>query len=195
MDKLDEFFRVRHNVIFERARFNQRNQLPAAEKYIAELYRLAENCKFGDFKDELIRDRLVVGILDQKTSQQLQMDPGLTVEKAKKTIRQKEAVQEQGRELQSGKNRSESLEELEKTIAELHASMDELKRNPGMQGRPRFKRCGGASQPRSVAGVAMTSIKVGRDALQQMPHVTSATGEVISVASASPRHGAGALLL
>jgi len=88
MKKFDEFFKVRHNVIFERARFNQRNQLPGetAEKYIAELYRLAENCKFDTLKDELIRDRLVVGILDKKTSQQLQMDPELTVEKAKKTI-------------------------------------------------------------------------------------------------------------
>ncbi len=39
MEKLDGFFKVRHNVIFERARFNMRNQLPgeAAEKYIAEL--------------------------------------------------------------------------------------------------------------------------------------------------------------
>ncbi len=88
---MDGFFKVRHNVIFERARFNMRNQLPgeAAEKYIAEL---ADNCNFGNFREELIRDRLVVGILNQKTSQQLQMDPALTVEKAKKTIRQREAV-------------------------------------------------------------------------------------------------------
>ncbi len=78
-------------MIVERAWFNMRNQLPgeAAEKFIVELYRLADNCKFGNFRDELIRDRLVVGILDQKTSQQLQMNP---VEKAKKTIRQREAV-------------------------------------------------------------------------------------------------------
>ena len=124
MEKFDGFFKVRHNVIFERARFNQRNQLAgeAAEKYIAELYRLAENCDYGTFKEELIRDRLVVGILDQKVSQQLQMDSTLTVEKAKKTIRQKEAVQEQGRELESERKGSNPLEELAKTIAELQAS-------------------------------------------------------------------------
>ena len=92
MEKLDEYFKVHHNVIFERARFNQRNQLPgeSAEKYIVEIYRLAENCKFGALKNELIRDRLVVGILDKKTSQQLQMDTELTIEKAKKTARQKD---------------------------------------------------------------------------------------------------------
>ncbi len=63
LKKFDELFRVRHNVIFESARFNQRNQLPgeSAEKYISELYHLAENCKYGAMKDELIRNRLVVG--------------------------------------------------------------------------------------------------------------------------------------
>ena len=64
----DKYFGVRHNVIFERARFNQRDQLPeeSVETYISELYRLAENCKCGAMKDELIRDQLVVGIRDRK---------------------------------------------------------------------------------------------------------------------------------
>ncbi len=41
VEKLDDYFKVRHNVIFERARFNQRNQMPgeSTEKYIAEIYR------------------------------------------------------------------------------------------------------------------------------------------------------------
>lgn len=174
MDKFDEFFKVRHNVIFERARFNQRNQLPgeAAEKYIADLYRLAENCNFGNFKDELIRDRLVVGIRDLKTSQQLQLDSTLTVEKAKKTIRQKEAVQEQGQELKSGKQ-SESLEELEKTIAELQASMDEIRRKPGGSGMrghwggPRMNRRGGASGAATSTNTAGTCSRCGYDQHQR----------------------------
>ena len=108
MRNFDAFFKVRHNVIFERDRFNQRNQLPgeSAEKYIAEVYRLAEYCNFGALKDELIRDRLVVGILDKKTSQHLQLDPDLTVDKAKTTIRQKEAVRDQGHELDKKPNES-----------------------------------------------------------------------------------------
>ena len=101
LEKLDGFFKVRRNVIFERARFNRRNQLgtESAEQYIMELYRLAESCNYGDFKDEMIRDRLVVGIRDAALSQQLQLDPELTLEKAKKKIRQREAVGEQQREL------------------------------------------------------------------------------------------------
>ena len=62
--KFENFFKVRRNVIFERARFNSRNQLEGetAEKYIMELYALADNCDYGEFRDEMIRDRLVVGI-------------------------------------------------------------------------------------------------------------------------------------
>lgn len=48
--------------------FNRHNQQQneTAEQYIIELYRLAEYCEYGDLRDEMIRDRLVVtvGICD-----------------------------------------------------------------------------------------------------------------------------------
>ena len=50
-------------------------------------------------KEELIRDRLVVGILDSGLSEKLQLDSNLDLEKAKKAIRLKEAVQESQRAL------------------------------------------------------------------------------------------------
>ena len=114
LEKLDGFFKVRRNVIFERARFNRRNQLEGetAEQYIMELYRLAESCNYGDLKDEMIRDRLVVGIRDAALSQQLQLDPELTLEKAKKKIRQREAVGEQQKELKGAAEAAISLEEV-----------------------------------------------------------------------------------
>ena len=95
--KFDAFFKVRQNVIFERAKFNKRVQLTSesAEQFITALYHLAETCNYQDMKAEMIRDRLVVGIRDQHLSQQLQMDPDLTLEKAKTRIRQKEAVGKQ----------------------------------------------------------------------------------------------------
>ncbi len=84
--KFNQFFQVRRNVIFERARFNQRDQLKdeTAEKYISALYGLVEHCHYGALKDEMIRDRLVVGIRDKKVSQQLQLDADLTLERTKK---------------------------------------------------------------------------------------------------------------
>ena len=81
-------------MIFERARFNQRNQNEGetAENYVTELYKLAEYCNYGEMRDETIRDRLIV---DAALSKSLQLDAELTLEKAKNKIRQQEAIGEQ----------------------------------------------------------------------------------------------------
>ena len=80
-----------------------------AEQYIMELYRLAESCDYGDLKDEMIRDRLVVGIWDAVLSQQLQLDADSMLETAKKKIRQREAVGKQSKKLKGATKRDISL--------------------------------------------------------------------------------------
>ena len=97
LEKFNEFFKVRKNVIFERARFNQRCQgeTETAEQFITSLYNLATDCEFGELKEQLIRDRIVVGIRDSSLSTKLQMDPNLTLENAKRLVRQQEAVRGQ----------------------------------------------------------------------------------------------------
>ena len=116
LSKFDAFFDVRKNVIYERARFNQRNQKEGetAEQYITVLYGLIETCNYSGLKEEILRDRLVVGIRDKKMSQKLQVMADLTLERAKKEIRQKEAVNEQQQELQAaGPGKSQpNLEEV-----------------------------------------------------------------------------------
>ena len=84
-------------MIFERARFNRRYQREGepVDTYIMELYKLTENCDYGALQAEMIRDRIVVGIRDEALSKRLQLDPDLTLEKAKKIVRQQEAVPEQ----------------------------------------------------------------------------------------------------
>ena len=100
VDKFDSFFKVRRNVIYERARNNRRDQMEGeSEKSITCLYSLVETCENGTLKEKMLRDRLVVGIRDLAMSQKLQMDAELTLEKAKKVIRQKEAVHEQQQQL------------------------------------------------------------------------------------------------
>ena len=96
MEKFDLYFAVRRNVI---ARFNRRvlHEGESAEVYISELYEPIEFCDYGNLKDEMLRDRLVVGIRDTSLSEKMQTDPALTLEKAKTMIRQREAVKEQRR--------------------------------------------------------------------------------------------------
>jgi len=53
-------------------------------------------------KAELIRDQLVVGLRNMALSEKLQMDSTLMLDKAKKLIRQQEAVHEQQDILREG---------------------------------------------------------------------------------------------
>ena len=111
LGKMDEYFKIRKNVIFERARFNRRTQRQGetAEEFITSLYSLAADCQYGNLRDEMIRDRLVVGILDTSLSERLQMNADLTLEKAKQIVRQREAVQKQQTILHRGEQPSETM--------------------------------------------------------------------------------------
>ena len=73
--KLISFFILCQNVILERARFNQCNQLKGemAKQFVMELYRLADSCEYENLKDDMIHNRLLVGICDNALSQQLQL--------------------------------------------------------------------------------------------------------------------------
>ena len=95
--KLDNFFIVKRNVIYERAKFNMRVQRvgESVDNFITDLFSLAEHCGFGDLHDELIRDRIVVGLSDKGLSEKLQLEADLTLEKAMTQARQKELVHHQ----------------------------------------------------------------------------------------------------
>ncbi len=61
--------------------FNQRIQEEgeAVDVFITALY---AQCTYGALKEEMIRDKIVVGIRDAGLSLKLQLDPDLTLHKA-----------------------------------------------------------------------------------------------------------------
>ena len=85
------------------------------DDFITDLHCLAESCTYGDLHTEMIRDRIVVGLLDDGLSQKMQLDPNLTLEKAVSMTRQSEADHKQqgvvrGTSHESGELESENLE-------------------------------------------------------------------------------------
>ncbi|PVD28147.1 hypothetical protein C0Q70_10732 [Pomacea canaliculata] len=96
LEKFDEYFVPKRNIIHERARFHARNQKPdeSIEEYIRDLYELAAKADVRD-KDEAIRDRLVLGILDRDLSERLQLKADLTLQDAILQARQYEQVKAQ----------------------------------------------------------------------------------------------------
>lgn len=95
--RLEDFFIIKRNVIFERAKFYLRSQQEneTVDVFITDLLNLAEHCNFGVLREELIRDRIVVGIRDKSLSEKLQLEANLTLDKAVNVARQKETVRKQ----------------------------------------------------------------------------------------------------
>ena len=89
-EKFDQHFIIKRNVIFERAKFNMRKQetSESVDAFITDLYCMSEHCEFGALREELIRDRIVVGLQDVKLSEKLQMDSSLTLQTAINKARQ-----------------------------------------------------------------------------------------------------------
>ncbi|UYV77599.1 hypothetical protein LAZ67_15001677 [Cordylochernes scorpioides] len=71
-----QYFIGRRNIIFDRAQFNKRSQ---------------KRCSYGELKEELIRDTLVVGVRNLALSEKLQLIPDLTMDKAIEIAKQTEA--------------------------------------------------------------------------------------------------------
>ena len=67
-EKLENHFIKRRDTVFERAKFNTRKQEAAesVDAFIIDLYCLAKHCNFGSLHDEMIKDRIVVGLLDSR---------------------------------------------------------------------------------------------------------------------------------
>ena len=83
-------------------------QLTVEEFYRA-LSTLAEHCKYSDL-DNQIRDRLVVGLKDQKTKEKLQLTYDLTLQKSLEIARQQEQIKAQMRD----QNKASDIDEARK---------------------------------------------------------------------------------
>ncbi len=106
-ETFNRFFMPKKNVIYERARFNQRVQQTnePVDNFITALYALAENCNYGALHDQLLRDRLLVGLRDRTLSERMQLDRDRTLEKTINMARQSEVIKKQQTDLR-GESRS-----------------------------------------------------------------------------------------
>ena len=68
-----------------------KNPGESVDTFIQDLYRLAENCEYGTLKDELIGDRIIVGVLDDTLSDRLKAKPDLILADAVRMSNQADA--------------------------------------------------------------------------------------------------------
>lgn len=87
----------RKNVIYERYKFNQRNQKDGEsfDEFLLAIKLLSRYCEFERSESQLMRDRIVAGIVDNKLRRQLLATPDLTLDTCIQKARTSEATQKQ----------------------------------------------------------------------------------------------------
>ncbi|UYV76881.1 LAMA2 [Cordylochernes scorpioides] len=143
----DSHFCVRKNIIYERAKFNSRIQedREPVDEFITSLYKLADSCEFEGFHEQLIRDRIVVGVRDKALSERMQLDSELTLEKAVKMVRQQEAVRQQQVDLQrpSTSQKVDQVKFNSKKQSPKQQQQPSRKKEKSAKTRLRCPKCGG----------------------------------------------------
>ncbi|UYV61423.1 hypothetical protein LAZ67_1004790 [Cordylochernes scorpioides] len=143
----DSHFCVRKNIIYERAKFNSRIQedREPVDEFITSLYKLADSCEFEGLHEQLIRDRIVVGVRDKALSERMQLDSELTLEKAVKMVQQQEAVRQQQVDLQrpSTSQKVNQAKFNSKKQSPKQQQQSSRKKDKSAKTRSRCPKCGG----------------------------------------------------
>ena len=85
--KLTEHFEPKRNIIYEQYVFNtvSQEQDKSFDQFLNRLRELAATCNFGTLEEEMIRDRIVIEIRDNRTRERLLREPDLKLERAEPT--------------------------------------------------------------------------------------------------------------
>ena len=161
---LNDYFAEWRNIIVESsAHFNKRLQKPgeSVDAFIQDLHRLADNCDYGTLKDDLIRDQIVVGVLDDTLSDRLQSKGTLTLAQAVEMSRQAES-RAQNHDLVHGDSKPAQVEFVD----------------PGKSGNKRTPNKE-SSKPNFVDGVAVKDTTAKYVLLKMLP-VTNAKKGTLS---------------
>ena len=120
MSALEDYFLPKRNVVYERYVFNSCIQTPeeTVDGYVNRLRKLASSCQFGTLTEEMIRDRLVIGIQDTGTKARLLREKDLSLDKALDMCKSSEITNKQIKSLQHESKQSNE---------ELHLVQDKSK--------------------------------------------------------------------
>ena len=87
--KSEEYCKARKNLTVIPHKFNSRVQgvLETADQFITDLKLLSMDCEYGELREEMICDRLVVGVYSEEVKEKLLQQPDLTLQKATEIIK------------------------------------------------------------------------------------------------------------
>ena len=94
---LEAYFKPKTNVVYERFMFNSATQSSeeGIDEFVNRLRKMASSCKYGALTDEMIRDRIVIGVRDKASKLRLLKQDELDLNKALSICRSNEAASKQ----------------------------------------------------------------------------------------------------
>ena len=97
LKKLSDYFEPKKNTIYERYVFNSTVQEPndSFDAFVNRLRKNASSCNYGNLCDEMIRDRIVIGLQDNQQRARLLREADLTLERTLTLCRTRELAQQQ----------------------------------------------------------------------------------------------------
>ncbi|XP_043916150.1 LOW QUALITY PROTEIN: uncharacterized protein K02A2.6-like [Protopterus annectens] len=139
---LQSHYNPKPSEIVQRFKFNSRTRVAneTVTEYVAVLRELAQHCNYGDRLTEMLRDRLVCGIADDRIQRRLLAEPELSFEKALKLAQAIETANKDIRDLQP--RTIEGVGSRSATPLPVHKVVMEHKQQ-GKSGQFSCYRCGG----------------------------------------------------
>ena len=101
---LAAYFKPKTSVVYERYLFNSSTQGPdeGIDEFVNRLRKQASSCKFGTLTDEMIRDRIVIGLQDRNTKLRLLKEEDLDLNKTVNICRASEIASRQLKSMKLG---------------------------------------------------------------------------------------------
>ena len=114
MEALQAHFKPKRNVVYERYVFNlcSQNSDESIDEFLNRIRKLSSSCEFGTLTEELIRDKLVLGIQDETTKLRLLKEDNLTLNKALNICRASEVANVQIKAMKTSVNEVEGVNAL-----------------------------------------------------------------------------------
>ena len=211
MTALENYFKPQRIVVYERYVFNscEQNQGESFDSYVTRLRKFASSCKFGTLTDELIRDKLVIGIMVRGTKVKLLWEKSLTFDKAIDIARSNEITSRQLETMKSdtatppkegvnlvgkgkGKDFNKQSSGMSKHRKNRFPGNKKLKADPGNTGCPAYKkRCAYCQKWHHFASMCMAKKKRVVNFLQESQNSSDSAKSVLKVENVSSVESCG----
>uniref|UniRef100_A0A8C5MQE6 Reverse transcriptase/retrotransposon-derived protein RNase H-like domain-containing protein n=1 Tax=Leptobrachium leishanense TaxID=445787 RepID=A0A8C5MQE6_9ANUR len=111
LQALEAYFKPAKNIIYERYVFGccKQEEGESFDKFVTRLREKAATCEYGALKDELIRDKIVLGIASESARRRLLREHDLTLNIAIETCRTAELTDRRLKVMEQDRQRTDSI--------------------------------------------------------------------------------------